>query len=277
MRDPTTDLAVKRRIELVRMYLSDLAMLTVGDQVKTGKRGRPPQQRGRHVQIADAVARVHGRLTGPRTVAVEDTQLDADVVLVSTGARPRMLPGAEPDGERILTCRQVYDLDELPEELIVVGSGTTGAEFASAYQALGSQVTLVSSRDRVLPQEDADAAAVVEDVFRRRGMTVLGRSRAVSAKRSGDGVEVVLKDGRTVRGSHCLLTVGMVPNTGGLGLEEAGIEAVETDLAYHIEFAAQAILATGVRTTVDAIREALKAGSQRTLLNGLQRLWQDLG
>jgi NAD(P)H dehydrogenase (quinone) len=164
-----------------------------------------------------------GRLTGPRTVAVGDTELDADVVLVSTGARPRMLPGADPDGERILTCRQVYDLDELPEELIVVGSGTTGAEFASAYQALGSQVTLVSSRDRVLPQEDADAAAVVEDVFRRRGMTVLGRSRAVTAKRSGDGVVVVLKDGRTVRGSHCLLTVGMVPNTGGLGLEEAGI------------------------------------------------------
>jgi NAD(P)H dehydrogenase (quinone) len=164
-----------------------------------------------------------GRLTGRRTVAVGDTELTADAVLVSTGARPRLLPGAEPDGERILTCRQLYDLDELPAELIVIGSGTTGAEFASAYQALGSQVTLVSSRDRVLPQEDADAAAVVEDVFRRLGMTVLGRSRAVTAKRSGDGVVVVLEDGRTIRGSHCLLTVGMVPNTGELGLDEAGI------------------------------------------------------
>jgi NAD(P)H dehydrogenase (quinone) len=104
-----------------------------------------------------------------------------------------------------------------------VGSGVTGAEFASAFQALGSQVTLVSSRERVLPHEDADAAAVVEDVFRRRGMTVLSRSRAAAAKRAGDGVEVILEDGRTVRGSHCLLTVGMVPNTEGLGLEEAGI------------------------------------------------------
>ena len=93
-----------------------------------------------------------------------------------------MLPGAEPDGERILTWRQLYDLPELPPELIVVGSGVTGAEFASAYQALGSQVTLVSSRDRVLPHEDADAAMVVEDVFRRRGMTVLGRSRAVGGQ-----------------------------------------------------------------------------------------------
>jgi NAD(P)H dehydrogenase (quinone) len=164
-----------------------------------------------------------GRLDGPRTVAAGDARLSADVVLVATGARPRELPGTVPDGERLLTCRQLYDLPELPRELIVVGSGVTGAEFASAYQALGSQVTLVSSRERVLPHEDVDAAVVVEDVFRRRGMTVLGRSRAVAAKRAGDGVEVLLKDGRTVRGSHCLLTVGMVPNTRGLGLEEAGI------------------------------------------------------
>ena len=164
-----------------------------------------------------------GRLDGPRTVAVGEARITADVVLVATGARPRELPGTVPDGERLLTCRQLYDLPELPPELVVVGSGVTGAEFASAYQALGSQVTLVSSRDRVLPQEDVDAAVVVEDVFRRRGMTVLSRSRAVSARRAGDGVEVLLKDGRTVRGSHCLLTVGMVPNTGGIGLEETGI------------------------------------------------------
>ena len=164
-----------------------------------------------------------GRLTGPHTVAVGEDEISADVVLVATGARPRVLPGAVADGQRILTFRQLYDLPELPAELIVVGSGVTGAEFASAYQALGSQVTLVSSRDRVLPQEDVDAAMVVEDVFRRRGMTVLARSRAASAKVSGDGVLVTLEDGRTVRGSHCLLTVGMVPNTGGLGLEEARI------------------------------------------------------
>jgi dihydrolipoamide dehydrogenase len=184
-------------------------------------------------QSADVTARLaaegveaiagSGRLDGPGTVAVGDARLSADVVLVATGARPRELPGTVPDGERLLTCRQLYDLPELPSELIVVGSGVTGAEFASAYQALGSQVTLVSSRDRVLPQEDVDAAVVVEDVFRRHGMTVLGRSRAVAAKRAGDGVEVLLKDGRTVRGSHCLLTVGMVPNTGGVGLEDAGI------------------------------------------------------
>jgi NAD(P)H dehydrogenase (quinone) len=164
-----------------------------------------------------------GRLIGPRTVIAGDTEIDADAVLIATGAEPRRLPGAEPDGERILTWRQLYDLDTLPAELIVVGSGVTGAEFASAYQALGSRVTLISSRDRVLPHEDADAAVVVEDVFRRRGMTVLSRSRAQRVGRTGSGVTVVLADGRTVRGSHCLLTVGMVANTSGLGLAEAGI------------------------------------------------------
>jgi dihydrolipoamide dehydrogenase len=164
-----------------------------------------------------------GRLDGPGTVVVGDQRIRADAVLIATGALPRVLPGAEPDGERILNWRQLYDLPSLPEELIVVGSGVTGAEFASAYQALGSQVTLVSSRERVLPHEDADAAMVVEDVFRRRGMTVLGRSRAAGVKRTGDGVVVTLSDGRTVHGSHCLLTVGMVPATGDLGLEEAGV------------------------------------------------------
>ena len=164
-----------------------------------------------------------GRLSGPRTVAVGDREIAADVVLVATGARPRILPDAVPDGDRVLTCRQLYDLSELPAELVVVGSGVTGAEFASAYQALGSQVTLVSSRDRVLPQEDADAAVVVEEVFRRRGMTVLGRSRATAVRRTADGVAVILADGRAVHGSHCLLTVGMVPGTSGLGLEQAGI------------------------------------------------------
>jgi dihydrolipoamide dehydrogenase len=153
--------------------------------------------------------------------------VDADAVLVSTGAHPRVLPDAEPDGDRILTWEQVYALDALPDHLVVVGSGVTGAEFASAYTALGSRVTLVSSRDRVLPGEDADAATVLEDVFRRRGMTVLSKARAKAVRRDGDGVRVTLDDGTEVEGSHCLMAVGSVPNTAGLGLEEAGVRLDE--------------------------------------------------
>ena len=148
----------------------------------------------------------------------------ASTVLVATGATPRQLPTAVPDGERILTWRQVYDLPELPEHLIVVGSGVTGAEFASAYLAMGVPVTLVSSRDRVMPHEDADAASAIERVFRNRGMTILNNSRAEAVRRVGDGVEVVLGDGRVVPGSHALIAVGSIPNTANLGLAEYGVE-----------------------------------------------------
>ncbi|CAN5435741.1 NAD(P)H-quinone dehydrogenase [soil metagenome] len=164
-----------------------------------------------------------GRLDGPGRVVVGDTAYDADAVLIATGAAPRTLPGAQPDGERILTWEQVYDLTEVPTELIVVGSGVTGAEFASAYLALGIPVTLVSSRDRVLPGEDADASLVLEEVSKRRGMTVLSKSRMESVTRSGDVVTVALTDGRSVQGSHCILAVGSVPNTAGMGLEESGV------------------------------------------------------
>ncbi len=107
----------------------------------------------------------------------------------------------------------------------MVGSGVTGAEFASAYLALGIPVTLVSSRDRVLPGEDADASLVLEEVSKRRGMTVLSNSRMESVTRDGDVVTVTLTDGRTVQGSHCILALGSVPNTADLGLEEAGVIA----------------------------------------------------
>ncbi|MFZ2015852.1 MAG: NAD(P)H-quinone dehydrogenase [Nocardioides sp.] len=173
------------------------------------------------------VVRGRGRLEGPGTVVVDDLRLSADAVLLATGAAPRTLPDAQPDGERILTWEQVYDLTELPSHLIVVGSGVTGAEFASAYLALGSRVTLVSSRDHVLPGEDADAAAVLEEVLLRRGMQVLPRSRMESVRRAGDSVTVTLTDGHTVEGSHCILALGSVPRTEGLGLETAGVDTDE--------------------------------------------------
>ena len=178
-----------------------------------------------------------GRLDGPNRIVVSTgkgkarvdfDECEADTIVVSVGARPRILPTAKPDGERIFTWTQLYDLQEIPEHLIVVGSGVTGAEFASAYRALGSEVTLISSRDQVLPGEDADAARVIEDVFKRNGMTVLSKSRAESVTRTADGVVATLSDGRTVEGSHCLMAVGSLPNTENIGLEEAGVQLTES-------------------------------------------------
>lgn len=177
----------------------------------------------------------HGRLEGPGAVVVSTgpggtdfDRIEADTLVVSVGASPRELPSAKPDGKRILTWTQLYDMPALPEHLIVVGSGVTGAEFASAYMNLGAKVTLVSSRERVLPGEDADAAAVLEKVFKRGGMTVLSKSRADKVERIGDGVLVTLADGRTVEGSHCLMAVGSVPNTAGIGLAEADVQMTES-------------------------------------------------
>ena len=198
------------------------------------------------------VVKGHGRLTSPNTVHVEtdeglDYELHTDFVLLAVGAHPRELKTAMPDGERIFNWKQVYELTEIPEKLIVVGSGVTGAEFASAYNGLGSDVTLVSSREQVLPGSDSDAARVLENVFERRGLTVLSRSRAASVENTGDGVIVTLADGRKVQGSHCLLAVGSIPNTADLGLEDVGV--VTTDSG-HIR------VDTVSRTTVPGIYAA---------------------
>lgn len=150
--------------------------------------------------------------------------LKADVVLIATGASPRVLPSAVPDGERILTWRQLYELKELPSHLIIVGSGVTGAEFCNAYTELGVTCTVVASRDQILPHEDSDAAAALEQVFNERGVTLVKNARAESVTRSEDGVTVKIADGRVVKGSHALMTVGSVPNTSGLGLDRVGVE-----------------------------------------------------
>lgn len=178
-----------------------------------------------------------GRLDGSNALIVSTAgggegmdfdRIEADTIVVSVGASPRVLPTAAPDGERILSWTQLYNLKSVPEHLIVVGSGVTGAEFASAYRALGSRVTLISSRDQVLPGEDADAAAVIENVFKRNGMVVLSKSRADRVERTETGVQAVLSDGRVVEGSHCLMAVGSVPNTAGIGLEDAGVQLTST-------------------------------------------------
>ena len=219
------------------------------------------------------VVRGLGRLDGPHSVVVDGTSFEADTVLVSVGAHPRELPDALPDGERILTWKQLYDLDTLPERLVVVGSGVTGAEFASAYDALGSDVVLVSSRVRVLPGEDPDAAGVIEAVFRRRGMEVLSRSRANAVKRTGDGVVVTLADGRTVEGSHCLVAVGSIPNTAGIGLAEAGVALSESG---HVQVdrvsrtTARGVYAAGDCTGVLALASV-------AAMQGRIAMWHSLG
>ena len=190
--------------------------------------------------LEDAGVRVvqgEGRLDGHNAVVISTAaggggtdfdRIEADTIVVSVGSSPRELDSAKPDGERILTWKQLYDLPSVPEHLVVVGSGVTGAEFANAYRTLGSEVTLVSSRDQVLPGEDRDAAGVIEREFTRLGMQVMSKSRATSVTRTESGVLVELEDGRSIEATHCLMAVGSIPNTEGLGLEEAGVALTES-------------------------------------------------
>ncbi|MBI3214170.1 MAG: NAD(P)H-quinone dehydrogenase [Mycobacterium sp.] len=178
---------------------------------------------GRGELVDDVAGMAHHRVR----VSTPDGKvgvLKADVVLIATGASPRVLPNAVPDGERILTWRQLYELTELPEHLVIIGSGVTGAEFCNAYTELGVDVTVVASRDQILPHEDSDAAAVLEEVFAERGVTLVKNARADSVVRTDTGIRVNLADGRSVDGSHALMSIGSVPNTGGLGLERVGVE-----------------------------------------------------
>jgi pyruvate/2-oxoglutarate dehydrogenase complex dihydrolipoamide dehydrogenase (E3) component len=208
--------AVNQRVKgLAVAQSADIKVRLVGEgvQVVAGQGRLSDERRGlveHRVEVLDGEG------------AVTET-LECDVVLVATGADPRVIPGAEPDHERILDWRDVYDLQDMPEHLVVVGSGVTGAEFASGYLEAGVAVTLVSSRDRVLPGEDSDAAEVLEEVFQSRGGR-LERGRAAGVRRTEKGVVVELTDGRVVEGSHALMTVGTVPNTAGLNLEGAGVE-----------------------------------------------------
>ena len=169
-----------------------------------------------------------GHIVDPHTVEVRAggqviERIGCDAILVATGSDPRRLATAPTDGEVILSSQDVYRLKEVPERLVVIGAGATGAEYATAFLRFGSHVTFVVSRDRVLPSEDEDAAMVIEEVFRRRGLETVKNSRAASVERVGDHGVVHLEDGRTIEGSHVLLTIGQVPQTGGLGLEEVGV------------------------------------------------------
>jgi len=173
------------------------------------------------------------RLEGPNEVVVDTPEgvreLEADAILLSTGSRPRIPDWAVPDGARVLTTRDAYPPTELPVHLVVIGSGVTGVEFVHMFSSLGSEVTLIVSRQQVLPQKDPEVAAALESELLAAGVHLLKGARAEGIDRTDDGgVAVRCSDGRVAAGSHALLAIGSIPNSDGLGLDAAGVDVDES-------------------------------------------------
>jgi len=177
------------------------------------------------VEMIDGI----GSLVGPHLVSVQSAEgtreIEADAIVLATGSRPRTPEWANVDGDRILLTRDCYPPPELPEHIVVIGSGVTGVEFVHMFQSMGSNVTLVVSRQQVLPQKDPEVAAALETDFLARGVKLLKGAKATSVERNGDEVTVSCDDGRVARGSHALVAIGSIPNTEMLGLENAGVES----------------------------------------------------
>jgi dihydrolipoamide dehydrogenase len=193
-----------------------------------------------------------GRIKGPHEVVVETDdgveELEADAILISTGSRPRVPDWAAVDGKRILTTREAYPPPELPSHLVVIGSGVTGVEFVHMFSSLGSKVTLIVSRQQVLPGKDPEVAAALEDEFLRRGVRLFKGARAMGISDEEDQIAVNCDDGRTATGSHALLAIGSIPNSDGLGLEAAGVVVDERGyipISHHCQTNVSHIYAAG--------------------------------
>ena len=172
-----------------------------------------------------------GSLAGPNEVVAETAEgrreITADVIVLSTGSRPRVPEWCTPDGQRVLTTRQAYPPPEVPQHLVIIGSGVTGVEFVHMFKSFGSDVTLIVSRQQVLPGKDPEVAALLEESFLARKVSLYKGARASAVDVHTDGVAVRCNDGRVAEGTHALLAVGAIPNSEHLGLAAAGVESVD--------------------------------------------------
>ncbi len=164
----------------------------------------------------------------PKTVLGEG-RYAAKHVIVATGARPRVLPGIEPDGERIWTYFEAMKPKTMPKSLIVMGSGAIGIEFASFYRTMGAEVTVVELLPQILPVEDAEVAGVARKQFEKQGIRILVDAKVAKVTKSNDGVTVEIEakgQTETLKAERLISAVGVQGNSEGLNLEGIGV-AVE--------------------------------------------------
>jgi dihydrolipoamide dehydrogenase len=173
-----------------------------------------------------------GELLAANTLSVtkdgKTEELTAKNIIIATGARARDLLFAPADGKRIWTYRHAMVPPEMPKKLLVIGSGAIGIEFASFYNDMGADVTVVEMLDRIVPVEDADVSAFLEKSLTKQGMTIMTGAGVESLQATATGVSASIKgkDGKvaTSEFTHCIVAIGIVPNTENIGLEALGVE-----------------------------------------------------
>jgi NAD(P)H dehydrogenase (quinone) len=211
------------------MGLRDLApgldLVALRERVETIERGLASSLTAQLESQGVRLLRGAACMTGPQLVEVDGVEpIEADAVLLATGSSPRIPDWAEVDHETILLTRDAYPPPVVPSHLVVIGSGVTGVEFVHMFRSLGSRVTLVVSRQQVLPLKDPEVAAALESDFLARGVALYKGARATGIDRVAEGIVVRCDDGRSISGSHALLAIGSVPESAGLGLSAAGVE-----------------------------------------------------
>ena len=182
------------------------------------------------IEVIDGYGKVlPGKKVNVHTIDGFDVELSAKNIIIATGARSKVLPGLEQDGEKVIGYREALALKEIPKKIVIVGSGAIGVEFAYFYRAMGSEVTIVEYMDRIMPREDKDISREITKAFKKKGITIIKKSSVKSVDISGENcVAKVLsnKDGTAtlIECDKVLSAVGVSPNTENIGLEEVGIK-----------------------------------------------------
>jgi dihydrolipoamide dehydrogenase len=180
----------------------------------------------------------HGKLAGKGKLSVTKdgkpvADIEAQHIILATGARARVIPGIEPDGKLIWSYREALVPDTMPKRLVVIGSGAIGSEFASFFLNMGAEVTLIEAMDRILPVEDAEVSAFVRKSFEKQKMKVLTSAKVQGVRKTGDGVAVVVEvDNKVqeIQADRLISAVGIVGNVENIGIEGTKVKVERTHI-----------------------------------------------
>jgi dihydrolipoamide dehydrogenase len=173
-----------------------------------------------------------GTLTNANTIQVQlndggERTVTADNIIIATGARPRLLPGVERDGEKVITYVEAITSDTLPKKAVIIGGGAIGVEFAYVWANYGVDVTIIEMLPRILPNEEPEVSSVIEKAYKKLNITLKTETTVDKFDTSGDGVKLTLSDGSTVECDQVMIAINFIPNTENIGLEAVGVKLTQ--------------------------------------------------